>query len=156
MNLLQMLEASRAEILADAYAALTRAHLSHYELAGPDVTEERLRVLYDLVEESVRRHNLVPVIEHAERVARERYEAGFDFRQVHAAFNALEEAIWKRAIAEVPPLGLTEAIGLTGTVLGAGKEALAAEYIALASHRKAPSLNLAGLFEGGLHAEMED
>lgn len=148
MDLLQLLEEHRGEIIADARDALQRARLRHYEASGPAVSEERLRRLYDLAVESLRSHSLVPIVTHAERVARERYEAGVDFREVHAAFNALEEAIWRRIVADVPAERQAEALGLTGTVLGAGKEALAAEYVAQAGHRRAPSLDLTQLFEG--------
>ena len=148
MTLQELLEDHRAAILAEATEGLSRARLRSYEKAGVETGTERLRTLYDLVLTCVRGRHLVPIVEHAERVARERYEAGYDFREVHAAFNVLEEALWRHAIATMPKEDLAEAIGMAGTVLGAGKEALAAEYIEQASDRKAPSLDLSRLFSG--------
>ena len=143
-----MLETQREAIVAEALQELTRRRQPHYEASGPEVSERRLRTLFDLAVESVRSRSLVGIVRHSEQVARERFEEGFDFREVHAAFNALEEAIWKHAFSDIPPEGLAESIGLAATVLGAGKEALAAEYSALASQRKARSLDLSRLFEG--------
>ena len=66
------------------------------------------------------------------------------------AFISFEssEALWKTLVAEVPPAGLGEALGLVGTALGAGKDRLAATYVALASRTHTPSLDLRALFAG--------
>lgn len=51
-------------------------------------------------------------------------------------------------VAAEPPSELAECIGLLGTVLGVGKDALARSYVSLASHRHVPSLDLSALCEG--------
>ena len=86
---------------------------------------------------------------YAETVARERYEGGFDVFEVQTAFNVLEEATWRHVVASVDPAGLGEAIGVVATVLGAGKDTLARTYVALATKRHVPSLDLTALFRGG-------
>ena len=88
------------------------------------------------------------MIAHAETIARERFEAGFDLSEVQTAFNVLEEAIWVRVLKNLPPNELAEALGLISTVLGGGKDALARSYVTLASKTKSPSLNLQSLFAG--------
>jgi hypothetical protein len=67
---------------------------------------------------------------------------------VQTAFNTLEEAMWKRVVADVPPAELAEAIGLLSTTLGFGKDALARRYVSLASARHVPTLDLSALFVG--------
>jgi ribulose 1,5-bisphosphate synthetase/thiazole synthase len=67
---------------------------------------------------------------------------------VLTAFNVLEEALWRRTIAEATPAQLVDAIGMISTVLGAGKSSLSCAYVALASRGRVPSLDLTALFRG--------
>ncbi len=77
-----------------------------------------------------------------------RFEAGYDLSEVQAAFNALEGATWSRILADLEAGDLAEALGLISTVLGAAKDALGREYVSLATHTRAPSLDLKALFAG--------
>jgi hypothetical protein len=146
MDLVQLLDTQRDAILADAADALAAARLTHYD--SLDANRRRLRRLYDLALRSVSDRDLVPMVDYAAALARERFEAGFDLQEVHTAFNVLEEAIWKAIAARIPPAGFPEAFGLASTVLGAGKQTLACEYVSLASRTKVRSLDLSRLFQG--------
>jgi hypothetical protein len=84
--------------------------------------------------------------EYAAKIAKERFDSGFDLHEVHTAFNALEEELWNRVTKNIAPENLGEALGLISTVLGAGKEELALSYVNLASKTKTPTLNLTELF----------
>ncbi|KAB2966924.1 MAG: hypothetical protein F9K18_04945 [Thermoanaerobaculia bacterium] len=148
MPLAELLLARREAILDAADAALARTHLAHYEAAGADARRQRLAELYDLVASAVAERNLTPLLAHAEQIAGERFEAGFDLMEVQAAFNVLEEQIWREIVEKVPPSELAETLGLIGTALGAGKDRLAATYVALASRIHTPSLDLRRLFGG--------
>lgn len=149
MNLLQLLEAQRDEILDEASEALSRAHLRHYEASGTDENRSRVARLLELTLESVRTRDLVPMLDHARAVARERFRDGFDLQEVQTAFNVLEEVIWRRITGHLDPPGYPEAFGLASTVLGAGKQALAVEYVSLASQQGGVrSLDLSALFKG--------
>jgi hypothetical protein len=86
------------------------------------------------------------MIEYAEKIAQERFEAGFDLHEVHTAFNVLEETIWKMIIDNFEPSGLGKALGLVSTVVGAGKESLAITYVSLSGKNKTKTLNLSELF----------
>jgi hypothetical protein len=88
------------------------------------------------------------MIAHAEGIARERFEAGFDLWEVQTAFNVLEEAIWVRILKELAPTDFAEALGIISTVLGVGKDTLARRYVSLASRSRVPTLNLQSLFTG--------
>lgn len=145
--LLSLLETYREAIITDACAAHERVQLPRYQEAGAETCEERHRKLFDLVVECVRTQSLDPVVRHGERVAWERFEAGYDFREVHTAYNLVEEAIWKQIIAHVPKEALAEALGVTGTVLNTAKASMAAEYIALTTQTRTVSPNLFRMFQ---------
>ncbi len=67
---------------------------------------------------------------------------------MQTAFNVLEEAMWRTVVAATPPDQLAEAVGLLSTVLGAGKDALAAAYVSLATQHHVGSLDLTAMFQG--------
>lgn len=148
MNLHSFLREGRQEILAEAVESVRRARLEHYEQAGPELTRQRLDDLLGLVVDAVGERNLAAIVAHANAVALERFEAGVDLAEVQTAFNVLEEALWLRILKQFPPVEQGEALGLVGTVLGAGKDALARKYVSMATRTRTPSLNLQALFSG--------
>lgn len=148
MELLQLLETKQSEIVADAHKSLERVQLKRYTDAGAEKRQAYLEQLYKLLVTSIKERNLAKIVQYAEHIAQERYEANFSLLEVQTGFNVLEEAIWKRIVEDIPPADLAEAIGLVSTVHGAGKDALARQYVSLASKVKAPSLNLSALFKG--------
>lgn len=148
MNLNELLHERSSEILVEAIAAMGRAHLKNYERAGTEHTHQRLKALFVLTARAAKEKNLGPMIAHADTVARERFESGFDLWEVQTAFNVLEEAIWTRILKELPPSEYAESLGLIGTILGTGKDTLARRYVSLASKTRASSLNLQSLFTG--------
>lgn len=148
MALDQILHDRMNEILADAEKSLCGVRLTHYEKAGEEHNRQKLKALCTLTVRAISEKNLGPMLAHAEEIARERFEAGFDLSEVQTAFNVLEEALWKFIIKNLPPVEFGDAIGLVSTVLGAGKDILATTYVALASKAKVPSLDLRSLFVG--------
>jgi len=148
MNLVDVLSGSKETVLAEALRALERARLPHYEEAGTEVSRRRLEELFALVTRCLGERNLTPICQHSETVAAERYAAGFGIAEVQAAFNVLEESIWRVVVPQVPPKALIEATGLVGTVLGAGKDALARKWVSMASAQHVPTLDLSALFAG--------
>ena len=142
-----MLESER-EVLDEAYAALQRSAQAHYNAAGETFTRQWLTELFRLVVDAISTRNLGEISAYSEGVARERFEAGYDICEVQTAFNALEEAMWRRVVASEPPSELAESVGLLSTVLGFGKDAVARTYVSLASKRHVPTLDLSALFNG--------
>jgi hypothetical protein len=138
----------RETIVQEAEAALARSHARHYEAAGETEVRRRLERLFDHLLEGLRERDLGPMVAYAETLAQERFEAGYDLVEVQTAFNALEEASWKRALADLDPSEFADALGLVSTLLGAGKDALARRYVSLAAGTHAPSLDLRALFGG--------
>lgn len=149
MELASLLEEWRSEAIADATEGLSRATLPHYTASRAEQNRERLAKLYDLTAACVATRTLLPMIEYAQGVARERYKDGFGLEEVHTAFNVLEEVIWRKITGRMEPSLYPEAFGLVSTVLGAGKQELAIEYVALVSRsRDVHSLDLSALFKG--------
>ncbi len=151
MGTLLDLLTSQGQAIVDVSAdALERSHEAHYVQHGAEAARARLARLLELVKVSVEKRDLVPMIDYATAVANERFDAGFDIRELQRAFHVLEEAIWERIIETVPGDELAESLGLVGTVVGAGRDALARTYVSRASQQHVPSLDLSALFCGGV------
>lgn len=148
MELDALLDKAKSDVLDEAFETLERSHPTHYDKAGEGFTRQRLTDLYELVVTAIRSKDLAPVRAFAEKVASERFDAGFDIAEVQLAFNSLEAAMWRRVVADMPPPELAEAIGMLSTVLGFGKDTLARAYVSLASKKHVPSLDLTALFSG--------
>jgi hypothetical protein len=144
----EFLTRERQAIVDAADAALARTHTRHYETVGADEVHHRLEALFDHLCEAVGTRDLASVLAYAQQVARERFNAGYDLSEVQTAFNALEEATWTRVFAELESAQFAETLGLVSTILGAAKDALAREYVSLATDTHAPSLDLHALFTG--------
>jgi hypothetical protein len=148
MKLHEILVNNQTDIINEAFTSLQRSHLKHYDTSRADENWQRLAKLFDLTLNGVKTKSLVDIVMYSEKIAKERYESGFDLHEVHSAYNALEETIWKAIIKEIDSADLAESLGLISTVLGTGKEALALAYVSLASKQKVKSLNLTQLFKG--------
>jgi len=100
---------------------------------GSEERRRHLRDLFELVVRCVRDGELEPIMSSSQRLAADRFAAGFDIGDVQGEFNVLEEVLW-REMADT--LGGDQRIGaleLLNTILGAGRDALARTYVALAS-----------------------
>lgn len=148
MDVALMLREAEDTILEEACDTLGRSHVTHYEAAGDAFTRQGMRDLFRLVVDAIKDRDLAEMSVFAEQVARRRFDQGFDIAEVQAAFNALEEAMWRHLVDAAQPEELAEAVGLLSTVLGYGKDTLARTYVSLASSRHVPSLDLSALFAG--------
>jgi len=143
-----VLSGAADEIVDEAYGELHPAVHPHYHALGEQVTRSYLSELFRLVVEGVRAREAVHMVQHAERIAEERFHAGFDLAEVQAAFNALEQAMWRRVVAAEEGSELLASVGVLSAILGAGKDALARVYVHLASYRHAPHVDVTALYGG--------
>jgi len=148
MKLVEILVSNQTDIINESFNSLQRSHLRHYNSSRADENWQRLAKLFDLTLNGIKTKNLIDMVNYSEKVAKERFESGFDLHEVHTAYNVLEEALWKKIVKEIAPTELPESLGLISTVLGTGKESLALAYVSLASKQKVKSLNLTQLFKG--------
>jgi hypothetical protein len=127
--------------------APTIERLQHYHRDGAEATRLRVEALYRQVARAVRARDLDDLLAHAARIARERYEAGFDLAEVQAAFSMLEEAISKRALSRLPHVELAWGLALVSTAVAHAKSELGRTYAALAPRAYAPGVDLTSLFK---------
>lgn len=148
MNLLQLLENNKDELILEANGALTCKALKSYKKSGKEINKTRLKSLYESILESVEKNNLLIVIQYAEKIANERFKSGYEIYEVQSAFNALEEVIWQKIVQNMESTNVAEALRYISTVLGAGKESLANSYVKFARNAKASAIDHSALFEG--------
>jgi hypothetical protein len=148
MDVAAFLERREQQLLTSAEAAVARAHLAHYEAAGVEATDERLRALLEVVITSCRAHHLDTAISYARSLATRRQSTRYSLTEVQTAINVLEEAIWSAIMADLAAESQGYALGLVSTVLGAIKDAVACGYLAEISARPVRSLQVDSLFSG--------
>lgn len=148
MNVAELLTRDATDLIEGATDTVLRARLGHYAARGRDEVRRYVADLYDRLVTCVASKDATAMIEHARAIAEARFAAGFDLQEVQTAINVIEETVWKRILAELPPDEFATAIGLVSTVLGMGKDALARTYVSLATSSRAPSLDLKALFRG--------
>jgi hypothetical protein len=139
----ELLRTDRAEILDEAAGAVGR--LEHYRRDGEKATRRRLEALYGEVAGAVERRELGGLTAHAAAVARERWEAGFDFLELLSAFTALEAAIHRRTVERLAPCERPLDLGLVGTAFAHGKKSLGSAFTALGT---SPAQDLTAFFSG--------
>jgi hypothetical protein len=148
VNVAELLTRDATDLIEGATDTVLRARLGHYAARGRDEVRRYVADLYDRLVTCVASKDATAMIEHARAIAEARFAAGFDLQEVQTAINVIEETVWKRILAELPPDEFATAIGLVSTVLGMGKDALARTYVSLATSSRAPSLDLKALFRG--------
>jgi hypothetical protein len=148
VTLIELMTTQADEIIKDAILGVERSQLPGYRSSGPDQARQRVKALFVLTARAIKERNLGPMLAHTETIGRERFAAGLDLAEMQIAFNVLEEVLWHRILTWVPPVYCGEALGMVGTVLGAGKDMLGRTYATLASKSKVPTLHLDQLFDG--------
>jgi hypothetical protein len=148
MTITELLLTRSLGIMAKASNALSRAHLRSYEKAGEEAANRKLQALYNRITLSVESKNATPLIKYVEDIARTRFFHGVQLSEVQTVFNVLEEAIWKEMQTTMTPEEFVKGVGLLSTVFGLGKDVLARAFLALASKKHAPALDIAALSKG--------
>jgi hypothetical protein len=138
----------RRGIVDAAAARLQRSHVGHYEYAARQELVRRLDDLFGLLIDASARRNAGPIVEQAQHLAEKRFNAGYDLSEVQAAFNALEEVTWSSMVARLDPAELADSLGLVSSIFGAAKDALARQYVVLASKARSPALDVDALLAG--------
>lgn len=144
--LINMLKEHKDEIVCQSLKSLHRAHLKSYECSEDSENKERLKNLFELTIHSIENKSLIAMNSYVEEMATTRYNSGFNFYEVHSAFNVLEESIWKFVMKHIAPENVGDALGMVSTVLGSGKEILAGTFVALAGKTKMQTLDLSSMF----------
>ena len=129
-------------------AAPTIAQLAHYRRDGDEATRRRVEALYRHVTRAVRARDLDDLLAHAARIARERFEAGFDLAEVEAAFATLEDAISRRALARMPHDELAWGLGARRRPRSRTRASeLGRTFVSLAHGARPGSVDLTAVFK---------
>jgi methylmalonyl-CoA decarboxylase len=127
-------------VLADAEDRVideTVAALAQHDQARrsprPDEHRRDVRQLFRLVLQCMHAGCTEPITKPSEQIAAHSYAAGLDFAEVQEAFNVLAAVLWCYLADVLVGEQLVQALGLLNAVVGAGKDAMARTYVALAT-----------------------
>jgi len=134
MNLIKIIEENKEEIIKDCLKKLDRMGLEHYQ--KKDVLDD----FYKALEESIKIESSINVVSFTEKLAEERYYAGYKLSEVQTTFNCIEKVIWKKIYHELHGDDFAKAISLISTIMGAAKDILARKYFSLVKKTRIPSL----------------
>jgi methylmalonyl-CoA decarboxylase len=126
-----ILAGAEDRVIDEAVAELERRHASSF--SSPDMRRGHLRDLFELVVRCVHDVDVEPIVVSSHQLAADRCAAGFDIREVQGEFNVLEEVLWRELADTLAGDQRIEALELLNAILGAGRDALARTYVALAS-----------------------
>ena len=148
MELSELFRSWEDDLVNEAVTELRHARLKHYIADGEEITRERVTKFIEKAMECFSLRRAEPMIEHAERISRERHAAGYDLSEVQTAINVIEEALWKRILSSVEPDELAHALGMVNAIFGMSKDVLARTYVSLATNRETPRKELDEILDG--------
>ena len=119
-------------VIDEAVAALARGDQADRP-PGPDGRRREVRQLFGLVLRCMRAGRAEPVIRPCEQIAAHCYAAGTDLAEVQGPFTVLAEVLWRQLAEAVAGEQLVQTLGLLTAIAGAGKDAMARTYVALAT-----------------------
>jgi methylmalonyl-CoA decarboxylase len=118
-------------VIDEAVAVLAQRDQAR-QSSRPDERRRDLRQLFRLVLRCVRADRAEPITRPAEQIAAHCYATGIDLTEVQGAFTVLAEVLWRQLAGAMAGEQLVQALGLLNAIAGAGKDAMARTYVALA------------------------
>jgi hypothetical protein len=146
MEIEDVLAVDESAIVAEASRAVE--HLEHYRRDGAAETHRRLEALYQRVLVAIRARDVTDLTAYAAAIARERRQAGFELPEVQAAFAALEDAIERHAMAQLPAYDQAWGLGLACTAFAHARRALELPYGRCGTRAPVADFDLTQLFAG--------
>jgi methylmalonyl-CoA decarboxylase len=128
-----VLAGAEDQVIDEAVAALTEGDQPDQHRHGTQERRRDARQLFRLVLRCVGEGSAESIITPSARIAAHCFAAGTDLSEVQSEFNALAEALWRYADGSLTGEQRVQALGLVNGIVGAGKDALARTYVALAS-----------------------
>ena len=148
MSLLELLVKNKDKILEEAYHELNRAHLQHYRSSAPQLNRRRSERLYNYIFHGIKNRTLVPVVQYSQKIGRQRFFCGFEFREVVKAIDIFEEIIWDEIVNNIEPSKALKSIRLVIILFDAAKSSLAYSFISMSTKTHNPTLDRKELFKG--------
>jgi methylmalonyl-CoA decarboxylase len=126
-----ILASAEDRVIDEAVAGLAQAGLGRRSPL-PDGRRREVRQLFRLVLRCVRAGHAEAIIRPCEQIAAHCYAAGIDLAEILGSFTVLAEVLWRQLADRLAGEQLTKALGLLSVITGAGKDAMARTYVALA------------------------
>jgi methylmalonyl-CoA decarboxylase len=123
-----VLAAVEDRVVDEAVAALTC-----HDSSNPDQCRRNVRQLFGLVLRCMSEGRAEPIIKPCEQIATHCFASGVDLAEIQDEFNVLAEVLWRHVVGSLTAEHQVQALGLVNAIAGAGKDALARTYVALAS-----------------------
>ena len=141
MDASAVLASAEDQVIDEAVAALSHDD-QECRSPLPDQRRREVRQLFGLVLRCVRAGRAKPIIRPSQQIAAHSYAAGIDLAEVQGPFIVLAEMLWRLLTGALAGEELIQALGLLTAITGAGKDAIARTYVALAtrdSHDEQPA-----------------
>ena len=133
MDTSAVLASAEDQVIDEAVAGLAERDQARQQSPGPDERRRDVRQLFRLVQRCVRADLAEPIIRPSEQIAAHCYAAGIDLTEIQGAFNVLADVLWRHLASALAGEQLVQALGLLNAIVGAGKDAAARTYLALAT-----------------------
>jgi len=127
-----VLASAEDRVIDEAVAALAHSDQAR-QSPLPDGRRREVRQLFRLVLRCVRAGRAEPIIRPSEQIAAHSYAAGIALAEVQGSFTVLAEVLWRQLAGALAGEQLVQALGLLTAITGAGKDATARTYVALAT-----------------------
>ena len=128
-----VLASAEDRVVEEAVAALAQRDQAQHHSSGSEEHRHNMRQLFRLVLRCVRAGRAEPIIRPSEQIAAHCFAAGIDLAEAQEAFNVMAEALWRHVVGALAGEQRVEALGLVNAIVGAGKDAQARTYVALAA-----------------------
>ena len=128
-----VLASAEDRVVEEAVAALAQRDQARHHSPGSQERRHHVRQLFRLVLRCVREGRAEPIITPSAQIAAHCFAAGIDLAEAQEAFNVLAEVLWRHVAGALAGEQRVEALGLVNAIVGAGKDAQARTYVAMAS-----------------------
>jgi methylmalonyl-CoA decarboxylase len=128
-----VLAGAEDRVVDEAVAVLTQRDQAGHRSHSPEECRRKVRQLFGLVLRCMREGRVEPIIKPSEQIAAHCFAAGVDLAEVQGEFSVLMEVLWRHIVGSVAGEQQVPVLGLVNAIAGAGKDAAARTYVALAS-----------------------
>jgi methylmalonyl-CoA decarboxylase len=133
MEASEVLASAEDRLIGEAVAALAGRDRARRDPPCADHCRRNVRQLFELMLRCVREGRVEPIIKPSGQIAAYCFAAGIDLEEAQGEFNILAGVLWRHLAGSLTGEQRVQALELVHAVVGAGKDALARAYVALAS-----------------------
>jgi methylmalonyl-CoA decarboxylase len=128
-----VLASAEDRVVDEVVAVLDQRRHARYRTSRQEELGRAVRDLFRLIVQCVQESDAEPIVSSSQQAAAARFVAGEDLAGALEVFNVLGEVLWHEVAVGVAGSQRLEALRQVTAIVGAGKDALARSYVALAS-----------------------